>query len=200
MTAIPLLLALALQAQPADQPVATAAIQGSRPAEAPSSDFEFVAWCHGVLSGHMELGERAGERDEVTERVGLAYLQGYETALTLSDAGKTAEGRDKAEAARERGFRNWDAARSADQATQSATYLAWQLPGDCEHAAVRLSGRPNLFASLLGPSAPADDGPVQTASAAAAPTAAPQATPETRDPEGWGRGLLRRIRGWGSKD
>ena len=118
------------------------------PAGAPKDDFGFVAWCDGVLSGHMDLAERVQSLlplDPVQQKIGQAYLQAYEKALSDSKEGKTEAGRKRAEAARQIGWNNWGPARKANKQLAADTYLAWQLPGHCEKAALRLSGDEDLF-------------------------------------------------------
>jgi hypothetical protein len=118
------------------------------PAGAPKDDYGFVAWCDGVLSGHMDLADRVKDVlpiDPVQQKIGKAYLTAYEKALAGAAEGSTAAGRRRAEAARQIGWKNWDAARKADKRLAADTYLAWQLPGHCERAALRLSGDKDLF-------------------------------------------------------
>lgn len=125
------------------------------PKGAPSDDFGFVAWCDGVLSGHMDLAAHLADvlpLDDVQQNIGHAYLRAYAKAMAGSPEGKTAEGKKRAEAARLDGWSRWEAARDTpDKNLAVNTYLAYQLPGRCEHAAERLSHNPHLFA--LAPSA-----------------------------------------------
>jgi hypothetical protein len=119
--------------------------------DAPKDDFQRVAWCHGILSGDMELAEIIGPLEPVDDRIqtiGRSYLRAYEAALTLSSQGKSASGRATAEKARQRGYDAWAAARTAEIHKAAYAYDSWQLPGDCEHAAVRISGHPNLFGEM----------------------------------------------------
>jgi len=113
--------------------------------DAPKSDFERVAWCHGILSGDMQLADIINPlepKDPQIQTIGVSYLRAYEAALTLS------AGHALAEKARLRGFNAWAQARKAEIHKAAWVYDNWQLPGDCEHAAVRLSGHPNLFAEM----------------------------------------------------
>jgi hypothetical protein len=155
------------------------------PAGAPKDDFGFVAWCDGVLSGHMDLAERVKTvlpLDPVQQKIGRAYLQAYEKALAVSKDGKSEAGRKRAEAARQIGWKNWDKARKADKQLAADTYLAWQLPGHCEKAAIRLSGDKELFrmsptaqeVEAIGEAAPVASAQAPaTADAADAPTVTP---------------------------
>ena len=74
----------------------------------------------------------------------------------------------------------------AEMQLASDTYLAWQLPGRCEHAAKRVAGRADLFrlaptqsdVEFMGTGAavsdmPASTAPVMVPAAAAAPPPAP---------------------------
>lgn len=192
---------------PAAAPATGQADADALPQGAPADDFGFVAWCDGVLAGHMDIAERVKDvlpLDEVQQKVGKAYLKAYVRALDGSAEGKTAEGRKRAEQLRQDGWSKWDQARAADHTLAAETYLSYQLPGRCEHAALRLSKNPNLF--KLTPSvdevgaistavrAPSDAGastipaasrPFMKAAAAgvaakpAAPGTAPVAAPET---------------------
>lgn len=133
------------------------------PQGAPADDFGFVAWCDGVLAGHMDIAERVKDVlpiDEVQQKVGKAYLRAYVRALDGSAEGRTEEGRRRADQLRQDGWSKWDKARAADHTLAAETYLSYQLPGRCEHAAIRLSKNPNLF--KLAPSVD-DVGAVRTA-------------------------------------
>lgn len=119
--------------------------------DAPKDDFLRVAWCHGVLSGNMEMAELVDSVmpvDDQIQTIGMSYLRAYEAALTLSGKGKDEAEHKKAEDARDYGYNEWSAAREAPTKEAAMAYANWQLPGDCEHAAVRLSGHPNLFAEM----------------------------------------------------
>lgn len=119
--------------------------------DAPSDDYLRVAWCHGVLSADMDLATYIKDVQPVDDNIqliGQSYLRAYEAALTLSGKGASQADHDKAEASRQRGYDDWKGALSADVRKAAFAYDSWQLPGDCEHAAVRLSGHPNLFAEM----------------------------------------------------
>lgn len=121
-------------------------------ADAPADDYERVAWCHGILSGNMDLAKHVDSVfpvDETLMTIGRSYLRAYEAALTLSGKGATPEGHALAEKARLSGYDGWKGAREATDLMKAAgAHATWQLPGDCEHAAVRLSGHPNLFGEM----------------------------------------------------
>jgi hypothetical protein len=153
------LLLLAGQTPAADAPMATAApvkaeaaaadaMAEYTPAGAPKGDYAFVAWCKGVLTGHMDLAERVKDvlpLDDVQQKVGKAYLRAYDVALTKGKAAQSPETLAEADAARQTGWMNWEPTRKADKQLAADSYLAWQLPGRCEHAAVRVAGDKALF-------------------------------------------------------
>jgi hypothetical protein len=207
MTSSTLLALTLLFAQAQDAPMANApAVQIPVPAVAapsappPETDFELVAWCHGVLSGHMQLAERVQEvepLDEVQQRIGNVYLRGYEEALGASPDAKMADGESRATAARAAGLGNWrPAMESPDLRLAADTYLAWQLPGRCEHAAKRLAGRDDLFA-IGGPQVFEGDGPISRAAqpdtSVAVAEAPPAASEDSASEEPARRGLFGRI-------
>lgn len=137
------------------------------PAGAPTDDFGLVAWCHGALRGHIALAAQVGESDEEQDTIGREYLRGYDVALAAAAEGRTSDGAAKARAAREAGYNSWEAARtSSNRQTQKDTYLGWQLPGRCEHAAKRLSNNPNLFSAALTTPTATSTGPQPTPSPA----------------------------------
>jgi hypothetical protein len=137
------------------------------PAGAPSDDFGLVAWCHGALRGHMELAEKIGEADEEQQTIGREYLKGYDLALAAAPEAKASGGAAVAAAARKTGYDSWESARtSGNRETQRYTYLGWQLPGRCEHAAKRISNNPNLFSAALTTPTATTDGPQPTPSPA----------------------------------
>lgn len=162
-----LVLAAAQQAQPpeggADAPVATQrstpripagpAIDPTNlpiPVGAPSDDYGLVAWCHGALRGHMELATQINETDEEQDAIGREYLKTYEVALAAAPQSRTTEGARTAAEARDTGYASWAPARtSTNRETQKFTYLGWQLPGRCEHAAKRLSTNGDLLGAAL---------------------------------------------------
>ncbi|MFP1129882.1 hypothetical protein [Asticcacaulis sp. W401b] len=120
-------------------------------ADAPADDFNRVAWCHGILSGHMDLAERISDVEPLSqemEKIGASYLRAYEAALTLSKKGEAPEGRKSAEAAREQGFNGWEEARKAPKGQAAGAYVNWSLPGDCERATKALSGHPDIFKEM----------------------------------------------------
>jgi hypothetical protein len=119
--------------------------------EAPTDDFQRVAWCHGTLSAHMELAEKIKDispLDPQIQAIGASYLRAYEAALTLSKKGENETGHSAAEGARQKGYNSWALARKAKIEKTAWAYNTWQLPGECEQATVRLSGHEHIFAEM----------------------------------------------------
>lgn len=198
--------ALVLAAAAADEPVATA--PGARPAQTPAAsapapapagpardadipasapvdDYGFVAWCHGALSGHMELHDRVkpeldkvspGGDDTELAKAGADYLALYAAALKEAEAASPQNIHDRGVEANAAGYRIWAAARAAEPRTQMWSYLMWELPPRCEIAAKRLEQN----SSLLGQALKSDNrptAPVGRREVAPAPTAPQPETP-----------------------
>ena len=134
------------------------------PTSAPEDDYGFVAWCHGALSGHMELHDRVKpELDKVSPghddidveqaKAGMDYLALYAQALKAAEAASPTAIHERGVQADAAGYRIWAAARNADPRTQMWSYLMWELPPRCEIAAKRLVERSSLFAAALKPDA-----------------------------------------------
>lgn len=145
----------ALAAPDAAAPAARAPQPGEAdytPDGAPRDDYNFTAWCRGVLEGHMALAEHVQSvlpLDEVQQKVGNAYLKGYDEALRIGRRGRSDAEIDAAEAIRFAARANWNTAMQSPLQLGADTYLAWQLPGRCEHAAKRVAKRDDIF--QMGP-------------------------------------------------
>ena len=140
------------------------------PVGAPSDDYGLVAWCHGALRGHMALAAQINEVDADQEAIGRQYLQSYEAALAAAPQSRTDEGARVAKAARETGYNSWAPARaSQNRDTQKFTYLGWQLPGRCEHAAKRLSSNADLLGAAVAPRTAVREVPQPTGDARTTP-------------------------------
>ena len=169
------LLALALAAEPAPA-VATAPRDADIPASAPTDDYGFVAWCHGALSGHMELRGLVKDEldrlsppppgdDDKQQAIGKEYLELYNRAMREAEKASASSIRGRAQQGSARGYGIWAAARAAEPRTRMWSYLMWELPPRCEIAAKRLEEKSALFAPALrtSPTATPDLGPVATA-------------------------------------
>jgi hypothetical protein len=109
-----------------------------------------------------------GARRPDQEAIGREYLKSYEAALAAAPQGRTADGARNAQAARETGYNSWANARTAqNREVQKFTYLGWQLPGRCEHAAKRLGSNADLLGAAVA--TPSSEPPL--------PTGDPKTTP-----------------------
>ena len=207
-----LLFALALaQAEPtppaASQPADAQDATGT-PRGAPVGDYDFVAWCHGALTGHMALYtqvkpelisiERPDEvavdekNDRAQMQAGREYLALYTRALNAVDRGRPGPLADRRRAAEAQGAAIWDAFKDAPPRTRMWAWVGWDLPGRCETAAKRMqtpAGRIAALHSLSTARAPASiDDALGAAGGSAAPgpdttpTAQPAATPSADAP------------------
>ena len=150
------------------------------PSSAPTDDYGFVAWCHGALSGHMELNDRVkpelekvspGADDSKLMAAGEEYLALYASALKAAEKASPSNIHDRGEQADAAGYRIWAAARAAEPRTQMWSYLMWELPARCEIVAKKLQERSTLFAEALRP----DPNAPKAAPPPPRPTAAPPA-------------------------
>ena len=181
----------AVASPPPGQPERDAEI----PSSAPADDYGFVAWCHGALTGHMELHDRVrpeldkvspGADDTKLTAAGEEYLALYARALKAAEKASPTNIHDRGEQADAAGYRIWAAARAAEPRTQMWSYLMWELPPRCEVVAKRLEERSTLFAEALrpAPNAPPPPPGESSAAASAADAAGPPAPPVTlRGPE-----------------
>jgi hypothetical protein len=189
---LPLLFALALaQAEPPAAMTAAAAItpaaaeeDGDIPKGAPEADYDFVAWCHGALTGHMALYDlvkpelQSIERpEEVAEdekadadqmKAGREYLALYTRALHAASKAHPKEMAERREKAEAQGQAIWDAAKAAEPRTRMWSWLLWDLPGRCEVAAKRLETRSGVLGAAFKAS---EDAPAPATKPADAPTA-----------------------------
>ncbi len=179
---LPLLFALALaQAEPpaaADAAPAAAAApeaDSDTPRGAPKTDYDFVAWCHGALTGHMALYhevkpeldsiERPGEaasdaaNDRLRAQAGREYLALYTRALTGVDHGRPGGLLRRREAADAQGAAIWNLVKDAPARTRMWAWVGWDLPGRCETAAKSLETPAGRLAALHAPASAADAAP-----------------------------------------
>ena len=142
---------------------AQAEAEADTPKGAPATDYDFVAWCHGALSGHMALYaevkpeldglSRASETadnektDHAQMEAGREYLALYTRALNGADKGHAAL-LARRRTAQAQGSAIWTAARAAEPRTRMWSWLLWDLPGRCETAAKTLETPAGRIAAL----------------------------------------------------
>lgn len=111
------------------------------PPGVPTDDFGFLAYCDGLISGHLQLGETLGAgADAELMRLGRLEQQDFESARAVGAARSTATQNAAANAAFERAMVRWQpylTNTNADE-RQEAYDLFFGLPGRCEHAARRV--------------------------------------------------------------
>jgi hypothetical protein len=207
---LPLLLAAALlQADapaitaPPSASTATAPVSDSgTPRGAPAEDYDFVAWCHGALTGHMALYqqvkpelvsiEQPGEVavDEKNDRLQMAagreYLALYARALNGVDHGKPGALLQRRKAAEAQGAAIWEPFKGVPARQQMWAWVGWDLPGRCETAAKALETPRGRLAALhsSAPAAPAaQTGAPASIDDALTPKAATAAGPSLRGPQ-----------------
>lgn len=172
------LLALALAAAPDSGGGAPPARDPEIPPGAPSDDYGFVAWCHGALSGHMELRDLV--KDELNElspgpsdddarqkEAGDQYLALYTRALRAAEKASPTVLEQRGRAAAAGGYGMWANAKSAEPRNRMWSYLNWELPGRCERVAKSLEEKSTLFGEALRPGGTVR--PVTTAEAEPSP-------------------------------
>ena len=174
------------QAAPADA--------SATPRGAPAQDYDFVAWCHGALAGHMALYvkvkpelvsiEQPGEvatdaaNDKLQMQAGRDYLALYARALNGVDHGRPGGLTDRRKAAEAQGAAIWDPFRTAAPRQQMWAWVGWDLPGRCETAAKTLLTPAGRLAALHSRSEPAAAGaPANIDEALTPPGAAPAPAP-----------------------
>lgn len=197
-----LLFALALaQADAAAAPAAPAAAPAAAassptPKGAPAGDYDFVAWCHGALAGHMALYQEVKPElvsieqpnevatDEKNDKLQLAagrdYLALYTRALDGVAKGHPAM-QSRRKAAEAQGAAIWDPYKTAAPRQRMWAWVGWDLPGRCETAAKTLLTPSGRLAALKSP-APEGDAPASIDDAVSAATSTPAAPPPADAP------------------
>ncbi len=154
-------------ATPAASPPAEETVRG-----APARDYDFVAWCHGALTGHMAMYEQvkpelvsierpdevAGDarNDKLQMQAGREYLALYTRALDGVDHGRSGPLMTRRRSAEAQGSAIWAPFKSVPARTQMWAWVGWDLPGRCETAAKALQTRAGMRAALRAP-APTSD-------------------------------------------
>jgi hypothetical protein len=196
----------AVTAPPSAPATAAAPSSDGTPRGAPAQDYDFVAWCHGALAGHMALYEKVkpelvsieqpgevatdAKNDRLQMEAGRDYLALYTRALNGVDHGRPGALLERRKAAEAQGAAIWDTFKSQPVRQQMWAYVGWDLPGRCETAAKALltpKGRlAALHSSAPDAAAPgAEPGSIDDALGAPAASPAPPAgaAPSLRGPQ-----------------
>lgn len=134
------------------------------PKGAPADDYEFVAWCSGILSGHMELfGRVKPELDVISKRwntleqdqkdyaqqrqAGLQAQTVFARAMRAAEAASPREINSRGQTAITSGVNMWKDINAIDATNQAYSWLNWGLPARCEKIAASLEQRSTLAAA-----------------------------------------------------
>jgi hypothetical protein len=198
-----LLSALLAQATPsldgtpgaASPPAAAATTDSDSPKGAPAGDYDFVAWCHGALAGHMALYEQVKselvsieqpgevETDEKNDKLQMAagreYLALYTHALNTVDKAHPGRLAARRKADEAQGAAIWDPYKDVAPRQRMWAWVGWDLPGRCETASHKLETRKGMAEALAAPAPAAGPSSIDDALGATAPppardAAAPQ--------------------------
>ena len=107
----------------------------------PTDDLGFLAYCDGLITGHIQLGETLGAcADEELMWLGRLEQQDFESARVVGAARSTTTQVAAANAAYERAMTRWQPylSNTNTDERQLAYDLFFGLPGRCEHAARRV--------------------------------------------------------------
>ena len=176
-------------AAPAAPAVAAANTPDDIPAGAPKDDYEFTAWCYGLVRQHVELYPKVKpELDAISKRLNSAEEDNKLYAETLNDhrqamavLARAIEAAERASPrpinaagaqAREQGRRMWDNMDTVDKSLQAYSWMNFGVPDRCTRVATALESRSLLFGQALQANVPARGG-------ARPPAAAPSPAPKT---------------------
>src|SRR5437868_11244035 len=125
---------------------------GARPDDwpkgAPHEDYEFTAWCYGVLRQHMELYNQVrpelaaiSKRWETVEEdeksyaeqiaAGKMYLAQFARALEIAEKASPRPINAQGAAAIEQGRKMWAEFNTVDKTMQAYSWMNWELPEKC---------------------------------------------------------------------
>lgn len=193
-----LLFALALLAQdvaPAAAEPAPDVVEAPYPAGAPKDDYGLVAWCHGALTGYLDLHDQVMPevtRIETTFRApGRTIAEDLQVYADLQKQGRKdlklfARAMEAAERASlkpinvrggeavKRGRATWAAAPNLPKARLAQEWMSWTLPARCSTTAKALEARAKLLGATFDASA---EMPAEPASPSEPPVEAPVEAP-----------------------
>lgn len=159
------------------------------PRGAPSDDYEFVGWCSGALSTHMELYTRVrSELEAISIRwntleednrtyaaqqiAGRSILAGFDRAMRAAEAASTRNLAPDGRRAIQSGVAMWNQLSGIDARNQAYSWMNWELPERCMRIAGQLESRSLANSALLRSSGAA------AISASSTPSSAPIVNPE----------------------
>lgn len=136
------------------------------PKGAPTDDYEFVGWCVGVLSTHMQLFDKVKpELDVISKRwdtvaedaksyadqrsAGEQDLTLFRGAMRAAEAASPRDIRPNGRIAIQRGVAMWNDIDKVDVHNQAYSWMNWELPPRCETVAHDLESRSMLAQAVL---------------------------------------------------
>jgi len=183
-------------AAPVDpKPMTEAQMEDALPDGAPKDDYGLVAWCHGALSGQVELDPivekdmdaiegkaKAAQRkasDAAIAKEHRRYLALYEQALLAAEKASPVAIHQNGVDAELQGYKIWGPTRNKAPIWRMVDWGNWEVPPACEKAAKRLYDHASLFGEALKTESPTAETPARApeAAGAAPPADAPKATP-----------------------
>ena len=171
---IPFALAASLFLTPAAEAAAPAAdapaAEAPLPVGAPSDDYQFVAWCYGVLSGYLDLHDQV--MPEVTriestwrrpgsnladdlkvydkqQHQGHEDLKRFRAALTAAEKASVQPINAMGSKAVARGRGVWNISPDVSKSRIAQEWMSWSLPARCPTAATALEKRSKLLGASL---------------------------------------------------
>jgi len=142
------------------------------PKGAPSDDYQFTAWCYGLIRQHVELYPAVKqELDAISKRLKTEAEDAKLWAETLADhqaaTAKMAKAMEAAEKAsprpinavgaraRDLGRSQWDDMSKVDKSLQAYSWMNFGVPDRCNRVATALENRSVLFGQALQANTPA---------------------------------------------
>jgi hypothetical protein len=128
------------------------------PANAPTDDYEFMGWCTGILTGHMELytkvkpqldliSQRWNSVDEDNKQQaaqqieGRALLARFRRVMATAEAAKPSLG-PVGQASVQAGLDNWSGVEKIDKQAQAYSWMNFGLPVQCDDKVAVLERTP----------------------------------------------------------
>ncbi len=181
-----LLIALALLAQDAaptagaDAAPAAAAQELPWPPGAPKDDYGLVSWCHGALTGYVDLHDQVMPEvtriestwqspdstlakdlkvyDEMQDQA-RKDLKLFERAIEAAEKASLKPLGPIGAAAIQRGRATWAAAPNMPKARVAQEWMSWRLPARCQPTAQRLEKNAKLMGAAFDPTAEGAEAP-----------------------------------------
>lgn len=147
-------------------PVVQAAKVDDWPVGAPRGEYEFTAWCYGVLKRHMELyDEVRPELDAISKRwntveednksygeqlaAGRGHLNTFAKAIETAEKASARPINSQGAAAAEQGRRMWNEFKTVEPLWQAYSWMNWALPERCVTTAAALEEKSLLMSPAL---------------------------------------------------